>query len=234
MAESSERREIAQRLTPAVAWTLAGLAVVAAGFLGVDRWLYVHVAERFNTPDPLDRDWYTLTRPLWQLIRFVPHAVGGAVVFAAIAVLRPHGWRRATVALLAALSAVAVAHVLQHSVGRLRPNQAAAQRLFAPLLSGWTHHVPVGFPSGEAATAAAIAVILWRNFPRYRGAWLAVGAIPALVRALPGMHYLGDVVAGALVGSWVTWWSLGPARRVVLWVERVALPECWAGLHQGR
>jgi undecaprenyl-diphosphatase len=71
------------------------------------------------------------------------------------------------------------------------------------------------FPSGHSAAAAAcwmaIALVAGRWFPRSVRPWLAVGAaviagLVAASRALLGVHWVTDVVAGLVVG-W-TWFLL--------------------------
>jgi len=67
------------------------------------------------------------------------------------------------------------------------------------------------FPSGHSAMAAAgwaaIALVLGRSMPRRRGILLGVAVALAVVvassRALLGVHWLTDVIAGLIVGwSW--------------------------------
>ena len=71
------------------------------------------------------------------------------------------------------------------------------------------------FPSGHAAAAAAcwmaVALVVGRWFPRRVRPWFAVGAVViaglvAASRALLGVHWVTDVVAGLVVG-W-TWFLL--------------------------
>ncbi len=71
------------------------------------------------------------------------------------------------------------------------------------------------FPSGHSATAAAgwaaILLVLERSSPRGARRWLMAGAVTVAVavaasRALLGVHWLTDVIAGAIVG-W-TWFFL--------------------------
>lgn len=81
---------------------------------------------------------------------------------------------------------------------------------------------PHSFPSGHAARAFLIAVIAAGLGP----AWLAVilwiwAPLVALARAAMGVHFLSDVVAGALVGTAV--------GMLALWLnpEVMALIQAW-------
>jgi undecaprenyl-diphosphatase len=85
---------------------------------------------------------------------------------------------------------------------------------------------PHSFPSGHAARAFLIAVIAAGLGP----AWLAVvlwiwAPLVALARAAMGVHYLSDVVAGAVVGIAV--------GLLALWLNPalMAFLQGWLGLH---
>jgi membrane-associated phospholipid phosphatase len=68
------------------------------------------------------------------------------------------------------------------------------------------------FPSGHAARIAAFAAVFWLALPR--GRWVYALLAAPMLAALVGMnyHFVGDVVAGsvlgALVGIWATRLSL--------------------------
>jgi membrane-associated phospholipid phosphatase len=174
------------------------LLVIVLGFLGLDRAFYLNVSCRLETKDNLfDRDFYTVTRPFWWACRYAfAHVIGAAALIAAIAVLHPRRWRAASAAAVAVLVAALVANGAQALIGRPRPNQAdLAQR---GLRADESH---AGFPSGEAATALALATVLSRSWPRYRVAFYACGILTAASRLVNGAHYLSDVVAGALWGT---------------------------------
>lgn len=57
------------------------------------------------------------------------------------------------------------------------------------------------FPSGHATNAFCIAVFLCLGFPRYRIYFLIMATLTAYSRVYCGVHYPGDVMAGAALGS---------------------------------
>lgn len=56
------------------------------------------------------------------------------------------------------------------------------------------------FPSGHAATAAALMTALWCLWPRPLWLYVAGAALIAASRVITGQHFLSDVVAGAAIG----------------------------------
>jgi lipid A 4'-phosphatase len=60
------------------------------------------------------------------------------------------------------------------------------------------------FPSGHAATAAAIMTALWCLWPRHPLFYIGLAAIVAASRIVMGAHYLSDVVMGAFVAVLLT------------------------------
>ena len=72
------------------------------------------------------------------------------------------------------------------------------------------------FPSGHAAITCAMMTVLWLACPRWRWLWALLSAL--VCAALVGMnyHFVGDVVAGAIVGSitgvyTARWFRLAPS-----------------------
>jgi undecaprenyl-diphosphatase len=68
----------------------------------------------------------------------------------------------------------------------------------------WSKLLPpdrFSFPSGHTITAFAVAVSLSAFYPSLLPGLLFCAASVALSRILLGMHFLSDVVAGALIGS---------------------------------
>lgn len=121
-----------------------------------------------------------------------------------------HNWRDVTRGprlLLAAVPLFVLAGLfnvaLKMTVGRPRPKEILMNggnpfdmRPFESSAVWWS------FPSGHACSTFAIAVWLALAFPRWRPAFLAVAVVLSVSRFLAVTpHYLGDVIAGAAVGS---------------------------------
>lgn len=78
---------------------------------------------------------------------------------------------------------------------------------------------PHSFPSGHAARAFLIAVIASTLGPIWLGAALWVWApLVALARVAMGVHYLSDVVAGAILGIIVALIGLQIYQPMIVWL----------------
>lgn len=190
---------------------LAGAALlVVIGWAGLDRWFYENVSCVLNTEEvrPLQHCFYSLTKPFWLACRLAfGHVIGGAVIYGLIAARHPRRWTAATLGLVVVVTAALLANVLQGAIGRLRPNRADSHLAFTRPVVGVFERAAVSFPSGEAATAFALAYVLTRLFPRWQWAFLTLAVLTAGARLVNGAHYLSDVAAGAIVGE-VTAWAL--------------------------
>jgi undecaprenyl-diphosphatase len=117
--------------------------------------------------------------------------------------------RRAVVA--AGLSAglgLAVAQVLTRLVDRPRPFVAHPLSVHV-----FSHHAAdAGFPSDHTTAAFAIAVALWLRDRRWGAVALVAAGALGVARVGMGVHYPGDVAAGALLGG---------LSAVVLWLPAV-------------
>lgn len=207
-------------------WSAVALALVLAGFFGLDRWFYEQVSLTLNRSDTaIQRDFYHSTKLFWEFWRWaVGTGVGGIVLGIVLVVLEPRRWR-AVVAALATVAIVGlVANIAQGAIGRLRPNQADTHLAFTQPFAELLTKQRVCFPSGEASTAFALACVLTRLLPRWRIVFCAAAALAAAARLVNGAHYVSDVAAGALLG-----WAAGAfvyrsLRRGVL-RDRAPLPR---------
>ena len=138
------------------------------------------------------------------LSRFGEHALGWLALGAAGAALdrsRRADWAAAAATVAAAHAAnVAVKRVVR----RARPDLEDLPALTA-VLSGHS------FPSAHACSSAAAAVAYGRLVPRTPLA--AAAAAMALSRVVVGVHYPGDVLAGAALGTAVARSAQGLAAR---------------------
>jgi len=145
----------------------------------------------------------------WLGIGYVQAAALLAVVVVG-AVLRSRAAGVAGWALLAlALSGIG-ANVLKVLVHRPRPWVTAAPP--HAWLGYLRLHELQSFPSGEATTSFAIALVLAGGFPWLRLPLFTVAAIVAAARVMVGDHVPSDVWAGAMVGIAVGQWVLSRAR----------------------
>jgi membrane-associated phospholipid phosphatase len=140
------------------------------------------------------------------------------LVLTVLAVRRAFGpWKRWQLALFLACASVIVADQFRESMGDLfgrywpetwHNNNPS----FIGTGAYGFHPFEVGddigsFPSGHSARILAFASVFWIAMPR--GRWLCVViAVPMLV-ALVGMnyHFVGDVIAGSVVGGIVGAWA---------------------------
>ncbi len=77
---------------------------------------------------------------------------------------------------------------------------------------GTRRHNNAAFPSSHAANAFAVAVVLARRWRH--AAWWAFpyAALVAWSRVYLNRHWLTDVVAGAVLGALVAWWTVSAWR----------------------
>jgi undecaprenyl-diphosphatase len=117
-----------------------------------------------------------------------------------------HRWRAWAGPLVAGLTAWWLAQVVKGAVGRGRPADALAD--FSPRSSAPSDGL--GFPSGHAAVAFALATALVPYLPRRsRVLVFALAAVVAMARVHLGAHLPLDVIGGAALGVAVgTGWHL--------------------------
>lgn len=69
------------------------------------------------------------------------------------------------------------------------------------------------FPSGHAATIFAAITILWIIYPRFRWLYLLLTFISLTSLLLMNYHFVGDIIAGALLGYLVAIYTFMISRR---------------------
>lgn len=92
----------------------------------------------------------------------------------------------------------------------------------------YRHADPHSFPSGHAARAFLLATIAWGLGP----AWLAVvlwlwAPLVALARVAMGVHFLSDILAGAVLGIVVAWLVLQTYPVLFDWLLRTFGLALW-------
>jgi undecaprenyl-diphosphatase len=122
---------------------------------------------------------------LWYAMGAVILLFGGPTRFMAV-----------STASLAAGVGIALFLLLKKGINRQRPCAIEPHC--------WSKRLPpdrFSFPSGHTITAFAVALSLGAFYPGLLPGLLFCAASIALSRILLGMHFLSDVVAGALIGS---------------------------------
>lgn len=200
-ATTRRRIEQSPRRLAAIA---AGVALLLAVGLGV------LVTVRTLNPEGLDAEWMEEIvehrSPFWEVPARVFDFIGGGwfavlvvpigVAVALLVARRP--WAASAFILGSALSSGAV-QLMKALFGRARPED-----ILVPLDSG-------SFPSGHAANAATVVVLLALLLRRR---WIAVAGsayvvLMALSRTYLGAHWVTDTVGGILIGA---------AMAVLVWV----------------
>ncbi|MDT9686799.1 phosphatase PAP2 family protein [Streptomyces sp. P9(2023)] len=167
-----------------------GIAAVLTDLRAVDGALYAAVAA---TPTP------TLDTGLRRLSAAADHSKLSFGI-AAVLALSPGRARRAAVL---GVGAVAMASISANLLGkrlvrRPRPDREAARVIVA-------RHVPMptsaSFPSGHTASAVAFATVVGAVLPHTALPLTALACAVGYSRVHTGVHYPGDVLAGALLGA---------------------------------
>lgn len=119
-----------------------------------------------------------------------------------------------------ALAGLAV-QILKHLIGRPRPRWTHQEAFeYGPSWQGGLD----AFPSGHASASFAVAAVLARSFPEWRGLWYGGALFVGMARVVGGSHFPTDVLGGAMLGFLIGYvW----ARALKDWRENAvqALPK---------
>ena len=95
---------------------------------------------------------------------------------------------------------IAIGFLLKVSVQRLRPFQLGLVSII-PSLEKASHDVwDFSFPSFQSMMIFSAIPFLSKEFPRFKYVWIIFACLVAISRAYFGLHFLSDVIAGALIG----------------------------------
>jgi len=98
----------------------------------------------------------------------------------------------------------AVVIILKYAIKRERPARDYRPRL-------WNTRITPSFPSGHTASSAAWATIAAGRYPRCAPIAVVYALASAFSQVYVGNHYVGDVLAGAVVGVMIGKWVLSRA-----------------------
>jgi len=130
--------------------------------------------------------------------------------------------RGALASLFAAGIALTVNQVISHIWARPRPFVAHPDTVHVLL----AYSRDASFPSDHAAAGFAIATTLVLVHRRWGVVALVAAAVMSYARVFVGLHYPGDVLAGAIIGVVVGWtlmhWGRRPLAAIQQWLDRSA------------
>jgi undecaprenyl-diphosphatase len=157
----------------------------------LDVALYAAIA---RTPTP------ALDRAMGRLSRAADYSRLSLASAAALALSGGRSGRRAAVLGLASVGVAAtLVNVVVKPLGRRRRPDRVAENV--PLARHVKMPSSTSFPSGHSATAFAFATGVGHAMPSAAVPLRALAALVAYSRVHTGVHYPGDVVAGALIGT---------------------------------
>ncbi len=107
-------------------------------------------------------------------------------------------WQQAGIdGLVAHALAGIAAQILKHLIGRPRPRFTHQDAFdYGPSWQGGLD----AFPSGHASASFAVATVLTRYFPEWRGVWYGGAFFVGMARVVRGSHFPTDVLGGAVLG----------------------------------
>ena len=108
----------------------------------------------------------------------------------------PSLWKKALVVFTAVLGTGIFVIIVKMIVGRARPYMGDIG--FHPFTYGADF---ASWPSGHTTSAFAFAMAASMAFPALRWPLMAIAALTGFSRMVLGVHYLGDVIMGATIGT---------------------------------
>jgi len=145
-----------------------------------------------------------------SFISDTPVKIVASLAVAALLLWRLRRWREAVLVGLPLMFEAAAYFISSHIV--LRPRPDVERLIDSPVDASW----PSGHVAAAAVYAALAFIVLWHTRSTVLRVLAVVGAVVATgmvawARMYQGMHYLSDVIAGAVLG--ITWVII--CRRIV-------------------
>ncbi|MGC8461984.1 MAG: phosphatase PAP2 family protein, partial [Candidatus Dormibacteria bacterium] len=145
------------------------------------------------------------------------------VLFLAVLILlplwtRPNGLRPLVAVVVGAVLGILVSKTIGHVWYEQRPFVAYH---FTPLVA---HSADASFPSDHLIAFGVMTVCAWYGWKRLGIAMAVAGVVVAFARVYIGVHYVGDVVGGAVIGAacggialWIT--GLPQVKNLIEWFD---------------
>jgi membrane-associated phospholipid phosphatase len=169
-----------------------------------DRRAYVTVAQ-MSTP--------LLDEPLSRLSTFANHSKPWFLIAGVLALTGgPQGRRAAATGVAAIAAASLISNQPMKLMGRRK--RPARQEHGVPEARWVPMPTSTSFPSGHSASAAAFAVAVGDVVPSLRWQLRFVAGAVCFSRVYTGVHYPGDVIAGATTGAALGWLTARAGRRL--------------------
>jgi undecaprenyl-diphosphatase len=129
---------------------------------------------------------------------------------------------RALMWIMTLVIAIGVSDLVSYRVVKPLFDRARPEQAGVPVVLRTSHHSGSSFPSNHAANAFAGATVLSSAFPVGTPFFFLLAALIAYSRVYVGVHFPGDVFAGALLG-----WGIGFMTKIVLnkWITKAELSE---------
>ena len=94
-----------------------------------------------------------------------------------------------------------IVFALKILVHRQRPFVQGVVSLLPGIANSASYHTwDFSFPSFDSALVFCLIPVVWKFFPRFRWAWIAFSVLVALSRVYFGVHFMSDIISGAVIG----------------------------------
>lgn len=103
---------------------------------------------------------------------------------------------------------IVISFLMKNIIRRARPFEAGVVSVLGIGQYFINDAFRFSFPSFQAMLVFSAVPILDKEFPKFKYIWLGFAVLVALSRVYFGLHYLSDVVSGALIGLLLGWFFI--------------------------